>query len=85
MNEKIENKDSHRQKVVNCQITQPQKKSILSMGLEFGPAQKKKRQAEARSDLDNFHRKLRTKDFFSIDLNQERRMLKINIRLNKPL
>ena len=45
-------------------LTDPQK-SILTKGLKFCPTQKRNDPAESRVDLEVFHKKLRTKEFFS--------------------
>ena len=39
--------------------------NILNKGLKFCPTQKRKDPAESRLDLEGFHQKIRTKEFFS--------------------
>ena len=55
------------QKIVNLSDLQlnPSEISILSKGLKFCPTQTKKDPGENKRELEEFHRKIRTKEFFS--------------------
>ena len=64
---KSKNLEDSGQKIVNlsCLTLSQSQQSILKKGLKFCPTQTRNDPAEARLDLENFHKKLRTKEFFS--------------------